>query len=139
MQMHFKDLEVGTSDQYSTVVTCKFLQLFITGAVSAKIGYWGPLANKLQLRRFDESHLPSNRVIRHLEAAVIDDLDIESGPTLSAKKRQIVQQFVDKMGGKRVIQRILIANNGMAATKAILSMRQWAYTVLGKCFISFLL
>eukprot|EP01033_Poteriospumella_lacustris_P003046 gene3046-2231_t len=35
------------------------------------------------------------------------------------------------MGGKRVIQRILIANNGMAATKSILSMRQWAYTVLG--------
>ena len=35
------------------------------------------------------------------------------------------------MDGKRVIQRILIANNGMAATKAILSMRQWAYMTLG--------
>jgi biotin carboxylase len=35
------------------------------------------------------------------------------------------------MGGKRVLQRVLIANNGMAATKAILSMRQWAYMTLG--------
>jgi len=35
------------------------------------------------------------------------------------------------MGGKRSLQRILIANNGMAATKAILSMRQWAYMTLG--------
>ena len=35
------------------------------------------------------------------------------------------------MGGKRSIHRILIANNGMAATKAILSIRQWSYMVLG--------
>jgi len=46
-------------------------------------------------------------------------------------KRATVDQFVQKMGGKRPIQRILIANNGMAATKAILSMRQWAYMTLG--------
>jgi len=42
-----------------------------------------------------------------------------------------VDTFVQKMGGKRSLQRILIANNGMAATKAILSMRQWAYMTLG--------
>jgi acetyl-CoA carboxylase/biotin carboxylase 1 len=63
--------------------------------------------------------------------AAIDDMELESGPTLSVRKRQLVEQFVEKMGGKRVIQRILIANNGMAATKSILSMRQWAYNVLG--------
>jgi acetyl-CoA carboxylase/biotin carboxylase 1 len=64
-----------------------------------------------------------------LEATVLDD--IETGPILSAKKKAVVQAFVDKIGGKRAIQRILIANNGMAATKAILSMRQWAYITLG--------
>ena len=69
---------------------------------------------------------------RTRKLASLDEAEIESGPTLSVKKRQLVQHFVDKMGGKRVIQRILIANNGMAATKSILSMRQWAYTVLGK-------
>jgi len=42
-----------------------------------------------------------------------------------------MENYVKKMGGKRTLHRILIANNGMAATKAIQSMRQWAYMVLG--------
>lgn len=42
-----------------------------------------------------------------------------------------MEKFVKTKGGKRVIQRILIANNGMAATKSILSMRQWAYMTFG--------
>ncbi len=57
--------------------------------------------------------------------------EIETGPIISANKRNLVAKFVERMDGKRVIQRILIANNGMAATKAILSMRQWAYVTLG--------
>eukprot|EP00597_Dinobryon_sp_UTEXLB2267_P000919 CAMPEP_0170061150 /NCGR_PEP_ID=MMETSP0019_2-20121128/2827_1 /TAXON_ID=98059 /ORGANISM="Dinobryon sp., Strain UTEXLB2267" /LENGTH=2072 /DNA_ID=CAMNT_0010266911 /DNA_START=9 /DNA_END=6227 /DNA_ORIENTATION=+ len=48
-----------------------------------------------------------------------------------AKKIATISEFVERMGGKRIIQRVLIANNGMAATKAILSLRQWAYMVLG--------
>jgi hypothetical protein len=39
--------------------------------------------------------------------------------------------YVKAKGGKRPIRKILIANNGMAATKSILSMRQWAYMELG--------
>jgi len=42
-----------------------------------------------------------------------------------------LEEYVKAHGGLRVIKRILIANNGMAATKAILSMRQWAFTELG--------
>jgi len=61
----------------------------------------------------------------------MEDSEVETGPMLSQKKRMVVEQFVRKMNGKRPIQRILIANNGMAATKAILSMRQWAYMTLG--------
>lgn len=57
--------------------------------------------------------------------------EVETGPMLNAKKRSLVEDFVKGMGGKRVLQRVLIANNGMAATKAILSMRQWAYMTLG--------
>ena len=49
----------------------------------------------------------------------------------TVKKIAIVSEFLQQIGGKRVIQRILIANNGMAATKAILSIRQWSYMVLG--------
>lgn len=48
-----------------------------------------------------------------------------------AKKIATISEFVERMNGKRIIQRVLIANNGMAATKAILSLRQWAYMVLG--------
>ncbi|KAA8490458.1 Acetyl-CoA carboxylase 2 [Porphyridium purpureum] len=42
-----------------------------------------------------------------------------------------LQEYVDARGGKRVIRKVLIANNGMAATKAILSMRKWAYYEIG--------
>mmetsp|Transcript_13466 Transcript_13466/g.36268 ORF Transcript_13466/g.36268 Transcript_13466/m.36268 type:complete len:2059 (-) Transcript_13466:87-6263(-) len=42
-----------------------------------------------------------------------------------------VAQFVKAHGGTKVIKRILIANNGMAATKAIISMRKWAFVELG--------
>eukprot|EP00554_Chaetoceros_debilis_P010506 CAMPEP_0194110112 /NCGR_PEP_ID=MMETSP0150-20130528/9428_1 /TAXON_ID=122233 /ORGANISM="Chaetoceros debilis, Strain MM31A-1" /LENGTH=2089 /DNA_ID=CAMNT_0038799207 /DNA_START=48 /DNA_END=6317 /DNA_ORIENTATION=+ len=42
-----------------------------------------------------------------------------------------LEDYVNSHGGDRVIRKILIANNGMAATKSILSMRQWAYMELG--------
>jgi Biotin carboxylase, N-terminal domain len=35
------------------------------------------------------------------------------------------------MGKARVVEKILIANNGVAAVKAIRSIRQWAYDVFG--------
>lgn len=42
-----------------------------------------------------------------------------------------LEEYVKAHGGTRVIRRILIANNGMAATKAIMSMRQWSFLELG--------
>ena len=42
-----------------------------------------------------------------------------------------LENYVKERGGNLVIRKILIANNGMAATKSILSMRQWAYMELG--------
>ncbi len=42
-----------------------------------------------------------------------------------------VEEYVKERGGNLPIKKVLIANNGMAATKAILSMRQWAYMELG--------
>ncbi|XP_069956208.1 acetyl-CoA carboxylase isoform X2 [Cherax quadricarinatus] len=39
------------------------------------------------------------------------------------------QEFVRKFGGKKVITRILIANNGIAAVKCMRSIRKWAYEV----------
>jgi len=42
-----------------------------------------------------------------------------------------VEQYVKQHGGNRAITRILIANNGIAAVKAIRSIRKWAYDVFG--------
>lgn len=40
-------------------------------------------------------------------------------------------EFVQRFGGNRVIEKILIANNGIAAVKCIRSIRRWAYEVFG--------
>jgi len=42
-----------------------------------------------------------------------------------------VEVFVKECGGTKVIRHVLIANNGISAVKAMRSMRQWAYKVLG--------
>jgi len=48
-----------------------------------------------------------------------------------ASRRVSMEDYVKSHGGLRVIRRILLANNGMAATKAIMSMRNWAFMELG--------
>jgi len=53
---------------------------------------------------------------------------LRAGPPLDVDP---LAQYIKERGGNRVIRKILIANNGMAATKSILSMRQWAYMELG--------
>ncbi|GAB5367517.1 hypothetical protein AAMO2058_001237200 [Amorphochlora amoebiformis] len=42
-----------------------------------------------------------------------------------------IEEYVKDKGGKRVIRRILIANNGIAAVKGIRSMQKWAYETFG--------
>jgi Biotin carboxylase, N-terminal domain len=44
-----------------------------------------------------------------------------------------VSTYVRELGGtkSRVIEKVLIANNGVAAVKAIRSIRRWAYDVFG--------
>lgn len=50
---------------------------------------------------------------------------------LQQHRMSVLAAFVRKHGGNRVIQRILIANNGIAAVKEIRSIRRWAYEVFG--------
>ena len=40
-------------------------------------------------------------------------------------------EFVKRFGGSRVIEKILIANNGIAAVKCMRSVRRWAYELFG--------
>lgn len=51
----------------------------------------------------------------------------------SHRRFSTVQSYVQHLGGDKsiVIEKVLIANNGVAAVKAIRSMRKWAYEVFG--------
>ena len=49
----------------------------------------------------------------------------------SDRPRISVADYVKQKGGRHVISRILIANNGIAAVKAIRSIRKWAYETFG--------
>lgn len=42
-----------------------------------------------------------------------------------------VEDFVTFSGGDHAIQKILIANNGIGATKAIRSIRKWSFETFG--------
>ena len=42
-----------------------------------------------------------------------------------------VEEFVEYVGGTHVILKILIANNGIGAVKAIRSIRRWSYETFG--------
>jgi len=51
----------------------------------------------------------------------------------SHRRFDSVQDYVSTLGGAkgRVIEKVLIANNGVAAVKAIRSIRKWAYDIFG--------
>lgn len=62
-------------------------------------------------------------------SALLSTVVDTTATTISVTKS--LEEYVKERGGNRPIKRVLIANNGMAATKSILSMRQWAYMELG--------
>lgn len=53
-----------------------------------------------------------------------------SGPS-SERFFASVSEFVEYSGGNHAIQKILIANNGIGATKAIKSIRRWSFETFG--------
>lgn len=55
-----------------------------------------------------------------------------SDPNLH-RRFQDVSTYVSELGGSKgfIIEKVLIANNGVAAVKAIRSIRRWAYEVFG--------
>jgi len=63
-----------------------------------------------------------------LDATLAPD---DSAEATGSQKKDVIGEYCKAHGGDRPIRKILIANNGMAATKSIMSMRQWAYMQLG--------
>jgi hypothetical protein len=63
-------------------------------------------------------------------------LFLRSGGPLSKnshRRFETIESYVAELGGSKalVIEKILIANNGVAAVKAIRSIRRWAYDIFG--------
>ncbi|KAA8495577.1 Acetyl-CoA carboxylase [Porphyridium purpureum] len=56
---------------------------------------------------------------------------LPAGGRRALRARSVLKDYVDKMGGTRVLQRLLVANNGIAAVKCIRSIRTWVYETLG--------
>jgi hypothetical protein len=50
-----------------------------------------------------------------------------SGPLSPRGNFTTVEEYVEHVGGTRPIKKVLIANNGIAAVKAIRSIRRWAF------------
>ena len=50
---------------------------------------------------------------------------------LDAPQPKSITEYIKLRGGKNQISRVLIANNGIAAVKAIRSIRRWAYETFG--------
>jgi len=56
------------------------------------------------------------------------DVLTERSHELHSKQFTSVAEYVQYLGGNKVIRSVLIANNGIAAVKAIRSIRNWAYS-----------
>ena len=82
-------------------------------SVAVLAGAAGAVVGKKRVKRQSTSTV--------LEKAATDALD----------PAKLLERYVMDRGGSRVLRKLLIANNGMAATKAILSLRQWSYLELG--------
>eukprot|EP01052_Picozoa_sp_SAG31_P004045 SAG31_NODE_163_length_21856_cov_7.550214_1_plen_2125_part_00 len=59
------------------------------------------------------------------------DGSVTDGPELQAALDKQVQAYVDGQGGNKFIRKVLVANNGIAATKGIRSIRKWSYETFG--------
>ena len=65
------------------------------------------------------------------DAQVAQAVTDASSSTANMSSADALAKYVSEHGGKRVIRKVLIANNGMAAAKSILSMRRWAFNEFG--------
>ncbi len=114
-EFFFASLFISTAPQQSA---------FTPNTITPARGVFGAIKSAF-LQNKDASISPSNiaKIDTSLWAATLDKA--------SSTSVDAVEEYVKSRGGNRAIRKVLIANNGMAATKSIISMRQWAYMELG--------
>jgi acetyl-CoA carboxylase/biotin carboxylase 1 len=114
-----------------------FYQHFMQLTIIFVLAYW-----LLQSRHICPSSAPAafisnaltkklNSVDTHRASPATSSALFSTIDATSSSVKTTVEDYVKARGGNLPIKKVLIANNGMAATKAILSMRQWAYMELG--------
>ena len=66
------------------------------------------------------------------DGGVLNDIRSKKYSKLSREQRRtMVEEYRVKMGGTRTISRVLVACNGMAGMKMMLSIRKWSYATFG--------
>ena len=83
------------------------------------------------MRRADSTRRVAVAKAHRGDAQQVHAVADSSPSTSGTSSADALAKYVAERGGKRVIRKVLIANNGMAATKSILSMRRWAYNTFG--------
>uniref|UniRef100_A0A7S3K3Q2 Acetyl-CoA carboxylase n=1 Tax=Aureoumbra lagunensis TaxID=44058 RepID=A0A7S3K3Q2_9STRA len=93
-----------------------------------QISQVGGLVNSPLIKPGNSEFIQSKRNSVKVFSALEEKVDETSAIALGD---DAMGRYVYAKGGKRAIRKVLIANNGMAATKSIMSMRRWAYETLG--------
>ena len=81
-----------------------------------------------------DENIPGNEVVKLASSSSTTSTTTDNVVSKNAHRRfPTVASYVKELGGSksRVIEKVLIANNGVAAVKAIRSIRRWAYEVFG--------
>jgi len=122
-----EDVSVQSSWRHHVEPGAASVQAINSASVAGMV--FGGLAVARALRRRKRAHQTSKSLtcVAAAESGNVGVLE----RTEELSPIEVLEKYVKDHGGSKVIRKILIANNGMAATKAILSMRQWAYLELG--------
>jgi len=91
----------------------------------------GAVSARASVRRADSIRRLAVAKAHRGDAQQVHAVADSSPSTSGTSSADALAKYVAERGGKRVIRKVLIANNGMAATKSILSMRRWAYNTFG--------
>lgn len=87
----------------------------------------------------DDNALNLQRISSSSATYELDGVTGVSTTDIADSSYKSVSEFVLRNGGNRVIKKILVANNGLAAVKGIRSIRKWAYnTFLNERAIEFI-
>lgn len=66
----------------------------------------------------------------HLQYSYLEEMNVAPPDNYSGFFKDVAD-FINFTGGDHAIQKVLIANNGIGATKAIRSIRRWSYETFG--------